>query len=314
MGVLVLGACGSAKQPAATSQAAQAQGETMPALSPVELQGRKLRVVATTNILGDVVAQVGGNHIELTTLLPPGADPHSYQLAPIDRQRLDDADVIFINGLGLEEGMLPVLGDLRNGVPVVAVSAGIDTIAFGGSEHNEHSSVDPHSWQSVKNVIVWTENIATALSALDPAQADAYAVAAAGYRSQLEALNSDLHALAESLPADKRKLVTDHDSLGYIAHEYGFTIVGTVIPSLSTFASASAQDLVALEKQIKAEGVKAIFVGTTTSPHLADQLAADLGIRVLPIYSDSLSDANGPASTYLAFMRYNMQTIVDALR
>jgi zinc/manganese transport system substrate-binding protein len=255
---LLLGACvAPATLPNAPDEATEAmheEEETLPELSPVALNGGKLRVVATTNLVGDAVAQIGGDHIELTTLLAPGTDPHAYQLAPADRQLLEDAQVIFINGLGLEEGMLPVLDDLENGAPVVAVSIGISTIEFGGHEekhteahegeeedaeedegeeghHHEHEGADPHIWQSVPNVIVWTENIAHALSALDPAQADAYATAAADYRKQLEALNNELHALVDTLPAEQRKLVTDHDSLGYLAHEYGFTVVGTVIPS-----------------------------------------------------------------------------------
>lgn len=163
-------------------------------------------------------------------------------------------------------------------------------------------------------MIVWTDNIATALSALDPAQADAYNAAATDYRAELEALNDELHALVDTLRAEQRKLVTDHDSLGYLAAEYGFTVVGTVIPSLSTMASTSAQELAALQEQITAESVKAIFVGSTVSPVLANQLATDLGIQVVPIYSDSLSDATGPASTYVDFMRHNFQTIVAALQ
>jgi ABC-type Zn uptake system ZnuABC Zn-binding protein ZnuA len=300
-----------------------------PELSPVDLAGEKLRVVATTNLVGDVVAQIGGDRIELATLLTPGVDPHSYQLIPTDRQLLEDADVIFINGLGLEEGILPVLDALDNGVPVVAVSTGIAALEFGGHEgehvegeaaHAEdekghhHEGADPHTWQSVPNVIVWTENIATALSALDPAQANEYAKAAADYRTELEALNDELHVLVETLSAEQRKLVTDHDSLEYLAHEYGFTIVGTVVPSLNTLAATSAQELAALQTQINAEGVKAIFVGSTVNPALVEQLANDLGIQVVPVYTDSLSDADGPASTYVEFMRHNLETIVAALR
>ncbi len=327
--LLLAGCVAPATSPAVTSQFEEAHEdkEVLPAFVPVELNGRELRVVATTNLVGNVVAQVGGDRIELSTLLAPGADPHAYQLAPTDRQLLEDADVILINGLGLEEGMLPVLDELDTRAPVVAVSIGIATIGFGGHEDQEadahdqeheeghhHEGTDPHTWQSVPNVIVWTDNIATILSALDPAQTDAYAAAAADYRTQLEALNTELHTLVETLPAGQHKLVTDHDSLGYLAHEYGFTVIGTVIPSLSTVASASAQELAALEEQIAREEVKAIFVGTTVNLQVASQLAADLGIEIVSIYTDSLSDANGPAPTYLDFMRHNLQTIVDALR
>lgn len=323
LGALLLGACVA---PASIPTGSRQPEQVLPALTPLALNGRKLRVVATTNLVGDAAAQVGGDRIELATLLAPGTDPHGYQLIPADRQRLEDADLVLINGLGLEEGMLPVLDELDARVPVVAVSMGITTLEFGGhedeqageeeqsEEEHHHEGVDPHTWQSVPNVMLWTENIATALSALDPVQADAYASSAAEYRTALEVLNRELHALVATIPLAQRKVVTDHDSLGYLAHEYGFTVVGTVIPSLSTIAAASAQELVALEAQVKAAGVKAIFVGTTVNPHLAAQLADDLGIQLVPIYTDSLSDANGPASSYVEFMRYNMQTIVDALR
>lgn len=348
IGVLVLAACASPTATPATSNATggtteahvdedHADEDVMPALSPVTLDGRKLRVVATTNLVGETVAEVAGEHIELSTLLAPGTDPHAYQLAPADRQLLENADVIFINGLGLEEGMLPVLEGLEGGVPVVPVSVGIVTREFGedgeehdhedeeheGEDHEEeahteeghhHEGADPHVWQSVPNVIVWTHNIADALATLDPDNAEAYANAASDYTATLEALNTELHALVDEIPAEQRKIVTDHDSLGYLADEYGFTIVGTVIPSLSTSASASAQELAALSDQIEAEGVRAIFVGTTVNPQLAEQLAQDLGIQVVSIYTDSLSDAEGPTPTYVDFMRYNLQTIVNALR
>ena len=367
LGVLLLGGCVAplaspspsvSSQPAGVTHAETAsEAATLPALTPAALEGRKLRVVATTNLVGDAVARVGGDHIELTTLLAPGVDPHAYQLAPADRQQLEDADVILVNGLGLEEGMLPVLAELAERVPVVAVSAGIAILEFGEHEedehadeedadeaheheedaddghaddehadeeheheahgdeaaHHHHEGADPHTWQSVPNVIVWTENIAATLSALDPAHADDYAVAATSYQADLGALNADLHALVDTLPTAQRKLVTDHDSLGYLAHEYGFNVIGTVIPSLSTVAAASAQELAALQEQITAEGVSAIFVGTTVNAQLTTQLAADLGIQVVPIYTDSLSDADGPAATYVDFMRHNLQTIVDAL-
>ncbi len=355
---LLLGGCiAPTTTPSASSQIPESpteattettQATTLPDLSPVDLAGGKLRVVATTNLVGDVVAQIGGDYIELATLFAPGVDPHAYQLTPSDRRLLENAQVIFVNGLGLEEAMLPILDELDNNVPVVAVSTGIATLEFGEheSEHEEehahegeehegeehegeehegeehegeegdhhHEGADPHVWHSVPNVLVWTDNVATALSALDPAQADAYNAAAADYRTELEALNIELHALVETLPADQRKLVTDHDSLGYLEEEYGFTVVGTVIPSLSTLASTSAQELAALQEQITIEGITAIFVGSTVSPALANQLATDLDIRVVPIYSDSLSDVTGPASNYVDFMRHNLQTIVAALQ
>jgi ABC-type Zn uptake system ZnuABC Zn-binding protein ZnuA len=180
--------------------------------------------------------------------------------------------------------------------------------------HHHHDGDDPHTWQSVPRVMMWVDNVAAALSARDPANAAAYADAAAAYRAELAALDEELRAQLATLPEERRKLVSDHGNLGYFAAEYGFTVIGTVIPSLSTAAAASAQELAVLQDQITAEGVPAIFVGSTVNPRLADQLAQDLGVQVVPIYTDSLSDANGPAATYVDMMRSNVAAIIAALQ
>ena len=320
IGLVVLVGCAA---PAAAPVSPTNEAVAAAPLTPVDLAGGKLNVVATTSIIGNVVAQVGGDRIDLTTLMAPGVDPHGYQLTPGDRRTLDDADIIFTNGLGLEEGVLPVLSELDGTTPIVSVNADVATIAFvdpaaasGGTDHadvHDHGA-DPHTWFSVPAVMTWTDTIAASLSALDPANAAAYVAAAAAYRDQLTALDAELRDAVATVPEDRRKLVTDHDEFGYFAAEYGFTVVGTVIPSLSTQAAPSAQDIVHLEEQITSEGVPAIFVGTTVNPALADQIAADTGVKVVPIYSGSLSDANGPAATYVDFMRANVHVIVGALR
>ncbi|MFO7635572.1 MAG: metal ABC transporter substrate-binding protein [Caldilinea sp.] len=314
------------------------QMAALPALSSIALgEGEKLRVVATTNIVGDVVRQVGGDSIELVQLLPIGADPHSYQTRPDDLRQLNNAHVIFVNGLHLEEAMQPVLDNLDSGAPVIAVNAGVPTLEFGaehdddhsgdhdGSQEEEHHSaeeagdghhhegVDPHTWMDVHNIEIWVDNVAAVLSALDPAHADLYAANADAYRTQLDELHEQIVAAVALIPPERRKLVTDHDNLAYLANAYGFTVAGTVIPSLSTLASPSAQDLAALQRQIEQEGIKAIFVGTTVNPNIAARIAGDTGAIVVPIYTGSLSDEQGPAATYIEMMRYNSEEIVRAL-
>jgi len=297
------------------------------ALSPVSLeQGEKLRVVATTSLIADVAANVGGDRIELAQLIPTGADPHGFTPAPQDLRTLNDAHVIFINGLGLEESLLPVLENLDRPVPLVAVNDGIEVIELGepaGAETEEehadegghdHGNVDPHAWFSVPNVQVWTGNIATTLSALEPAQAEAYAAAAVSYQETLDALDRELRSQIDAIPDEARKVATDHQALGYLAKEYGIEVVGAIVPSFSTLASASAQEMAALQERIKTQGVKAILVSTTVNPQTANRLAQDLGIRVVPIYTGSLSEADGPAATYVEFMRSNVSAIVEALR
>jgi zinc/manganese transport system substrate-binding protein len=298
----------------------------LPAVAPVTLAaGEKLQVVATTSIVADVVAKVGGETIELTTLMPFGADAHSYTAAPQDMRILNNAHVIFINGLHLEEALAPVFGNLDLPVPVVAVNAGVATLAFDdeheGEDHadeaegddHQHVGEDPHTWQDVANVMIWVENIEHVLSDLDPANREKYAESAERYRSELEELDREIRQVLATVPAAKRQLVTDHDTLQYFAAAYDFEVVGAITPSFSTLASASAQELATLQRQMQEGAVQVIFVGTTTNPGLAKQLADDLGITVVTLYSDSLSEPQGVAATYVEMMRYNATAIANAL-
>lgn len=338
LAILLLGGC-ALPAPTAGNLDATAPGTTpavdydaaLPMLTAVELAANeRLQVVASTNIVADIVAQIGGDRIDLVPLLPVGADPHSFTPTPQDLITLNEADVIFINGLHLEEALLPVFTSLDNPAPVVAVNVGVATMEFGAAAHaheeetadeaageghdHQHEGADPHTWFSIHAVEQWVVNIEQVLSTLDPTNAETYATNAAAYGAELTALESELAGLIAELPVERRKLVTDHDDLGYFAAAYDFTVVGAVIPSVSTMAAAAAGELAALQDQIEAAGVAAIFVGNTVSPDLADQLAADTGVTVVPIYSDSLSDAEGRAATYLDFMRYNVTTIVNALK
>ncbi len=165
----------------------------------------------------------------------------------------------------------------------------------------------------VANVRIWAENVAEAFSALDPANATYYAENADIYRAQLAALADEIAALMASIPAGSRKLVTDHDDMGYFARAHDFVVVGTIIPSVSAMASVSAQAMAALQRQIVEEEVSAIFVGNTVSRDLADQIATDTGVAVVPLYTDALSAADGPAATYIDMMRYNANAIAAAL-
>jgi len=327
--IFVLSGCATptgAPAPTETAVPADAHEHTneLPTLNAVSLDtGEKLRVVATTSIIADVVANVGGERIELVDLIPPGSDPHGYVAAPEDLRALSEAQVIFVNGLGLEETLASVLENPDGNAVVITVNSGIEplTAAEGEAEHegeneaeHHHEGVDSHTWLNVQNVLHWVENIEHSLSTLDPANATAYAAAAQAYSTELTALDAEVRAAAESIPAEQRKLVTDHDALGYFANTYGFVIVGALIPSFSTLAAPSAQELAALQDQISSEGAKAIFVGASVNPALSDQIANDLGIPVVVIYPESLSTADGPATTYVDLMRYNINAIARALK
>ena len=263
LGVL-LGACAptpAAETPNAAAPASEADPAHQAVSAPADLpqlaavplaNGEKLQVVATTNIVADVVGEVAGDRVDLYAMLPIGADPHSYQPTPQDLRALNDADVIFVNGLGLEEAMALALDDFA--AKTVVVNTGIDAVRLGADPQEEadpdhiQEGVDPHSWFSVHAVEMWTGNIAHVLSDLDPANAEAYVAAAGAYTAELEALHDELTTLVDEIPLDQRKLVTDHDSLGYLAAEYDFEIVGAVIPSFSTLAEPSAQQLAALQR------------------------------------------------------------------
>jgi manganese/iron transport system substrate-binding protein len=297
--------------------------DQMPPLSPVVLdQGEKLRVVATTSLVADVVQNVGGDRIALRTLMPLGADPHSFEPTPQDAAAVADAHVVFVNGVGLEAFLEPVLESAGQGVTVVPVSYGVELLQFtGGRGHqgeeegeDRHGGADPHTWFDPHNVIVWTHNVAHTLSALDPANAGAYGANASAYQAELQALDAWIGEQVAQVPVGKRKLVTDHALFGYFARRYGFEQVGALFPGYSTLAEPSAQDLVALEDAIRAFDVRAVFVGLTINPDLAERVAGDTGTQLVYLYTGSLGEAGGLAGDYVSFMRYDVSAIVEALR
>jgi ABC-type Zn uptake system ZnuABC Zn-binding protein ZnuA len=302
------------------------------ALQPIG-EGETLNVVATTTIVGDVVGQVGGERINLTTLMPVGVDPHSFEPTPQEVGTITAADVVFVNGFALEETVLDVIEN--SGVAperIIPVSVGIETVTFGDEhthdeeehahdeeehahdeEEHAHSGIDPHTWMSPVNVMVWTDNIAATLAALDPASADTYAANAASYTAELEELDAWIAAQIAQISEDNRELVTDHTAFGYYANEYGLEQIGAVVPAYSTLAETSARELAELQDAIAEFDVPAIFVGTTVNPDLAEQVAADTGIQLLPIYTGSLSEPDGPVPSYIDLMRYNTEQFVAGL-
>lgn len=271
--------------------------------------GQPLRVVVTTSILADVLGRVGGDDVLLTILVPPGTDPHAFEPTPRDRRALDEADLVVMNGLGLEP-FLQSSGFLNEVIaPVVSLSEDIVPLTPGTGADDP----DPHVWMDPANVLRWTATAAQALSRLDPGGAERYAQRSAAYEDELQALDLRLAARVDQVPADRRQLVTDHETLGYFAARYGFTIIGAVIPSPSSSADASARDLAALEEAIREARVPAVFTSTLVGRDLSQRVAEDTGARLVPLYVESLTSADGPAPTYVALMDYNVGAIVEAL-
>lgn len=279
--------------------------------------GDRVRVLATTSIVADVVAAVGGSRLELTSLVPPGVDPHAFEPTPQDVRRVAEAQVIFENGLGLEAFLGDLVTSAGSGAPVISVSTRIDALPAGVHPGEESGSAqaawDPHVWLDPQNVISWTQVIEESLSALDPQGAPVYAQSAQAYRRELQALDSEVEARLSAIPEGQRRLVTDHEEFAYFARRYGFEIVGAVIPAPSAAAEPSARELTALETIISTTGVRAIFVSSVVSPALARQVADDTGVRLVTLYAHSLSDAAGPAPNYLELMRLNARLIAEAL-
>lgn len=286
------------------------------------------RVVATTTLVGEVARRVGGADLPLTVLVPPGGDPHAFEPSPEDAADLAGADLIFANGLGYEQFLDPLLTSLGASERLVLLSDGIVPLAAGGqvagaagnagagdagSESTPAGPPDPHVWFDPRSLIQWTENAAAALAAADPDHAAEYAARAAAYRAELEALDAWIRSRWATVPPERRRIVADHAVFGYFCAAYGCEQVGAIIPGFSSLAEPSAASLSRLSDAIGQLGVPAIFVGTAVDPDLATRLAEDTGTRLVRVHTESLTDAAGPAPTYDAFMRANVEALVEGL-
>jgi ABC-type Zn uptake system ZnuABC Zn-binding protein ZnuA len=297
-------------------------------LSAVSLrEGEKLSVIATTNIAADVVGIIGGEAIELVDLIPLGADPHTYQPTPGDYRAMADAHVVFINGFGLEESMHSTLEGIVEEVAIVSLSAGIEPRQVGVEDTNQHQGedegsdevddhhaegLDPHVWFDPFNVMTWASNAAQVMGTLDPINAANYQENAREYIEALQELHTWIEGEVAVLPEGNRQLVTDHLTFGYFVGRYGFEMIGAVIPAYSTAAEPSARELASLEDAIRALEVKALFVGITVNPKLAERVAEDTGVILVPLFTGSLSEPE--AGTYIEMMKFNVTAIVEALR
>jgi zinc/manganese transport system substrate-binding protein/manganese/iron transport system substrate-binding protein len=281
-----------------------------------------IRVTATTNIIADLVVQIGGARVDVATILPANADPHEYEPAPDDIAKVEDAKAVFVHGLGLDQWIEDIIDNAGGSVNVVTVTDGIATVNRSeGEDHDDESDdddhdheTDPHVWFDPTKTAQMAANIANGLTAADPDGSGDYASRLSAYQQVLADLDTQIQERIALIPEDRRKIVTNHDALGYYADRYGLTIVGTVIPSLDTQAEPSAKEVADLLDTIKAQGVTVIFAENTVSPTLAQQLAGDAGITVVDtLYSDSLGDADSGAATYIEMMQSDTIKIVDAL-
>jgi len=282
-------------------------------ITSVAAQTTRLKVVATFSILGDVVHSIARDNIDLTVFVGTDGDTHSYEPVPQDSVALSQANLIFENGLGFETWLNDLYTAANSQGQRVVVSDGITLgkITVG----DETGETDPHIWQNPYNYVRVVELIRDTLSTADPINATTYQLNANAYITQL--LDADTYAIqqVQKLPADQRKLVTNHDAFGYLATRYGLTLVGTALGTVSTEGAApSAANVAKLVEDIRATGAKAIFPENIENADLVNQVANEAGVIVgAPLCSDALTPADGPCPTYLQMIRYNIDSIVAGL-
>lgn len=280
-------------------------------------------VVVTTSILGDIATDVlAGSGASVEVLLPPGADPHGYAPSAADGLTLREADLVVAVGLGLEAGLEDTLAAAEaDGVEVLRVGELVDPIGYGGSGHadadddaGEHEGLDPHVWLDPLRTAEIGQQIAAAYAELAPGAADTVAAAADSYEDELLALDAELRALVDTLPEERRQLVTNHDALGYLAARYDLEVIATVLPGTSADADVTAAGFTELVQLLHETGVPAVFAETTSSDRLARALAGEVGdIEVVELYTGSLGAPGSPGETLVGMLRTDIERIVAAL-
>ncbi|MEH6719437.1 MAG: metal ABC transporter substrate-binding protein [Aurantimonas endophytica] len=317
-------------------------GASLSALASQAGAQEPVKVVASFSILGDMVKKIGGDHVELTTLVGPDGDAHVYEPTPSDARAVGAADVLVVNGLQFE-GWLPRLVETAEfkGEEIVATT-GIQPIPFAeeeeghdhaagehaeaghddhaheageaaGHEGHDHGANDPHAWQSLSNGVVYAENIVKGLAAADPDNATDYRARGDAYIGEIRAMDERVKTELAAIPEDRRKVVTSHDAFGYFAKAYDVTFIAP--EGVSTEAEASAADVAKIIDQIRHDGISAVFVENISDTRLIDRIAAETDAKVGgTLYSDALSGADGPAPTYLDMFQYNIEQIVAALK
>lgn len=264
-------------------------------------------ILTSTPWLADIAQNLAGDRLQVESLLPAGSDPHSYQPTPQDVARLTRSKLIIVNGAGYEQFMTPLLENAGGEMALVEASTGVSSMEEAGS-------VDPHMWLDPNNMVIYVENIREALTKLDPGGEAVYNSNAGSYIEQLKTLDSWIQEQAGQVPAEKRLLITNHESLGYFAERYGFKVAGTVIESFSSDASPSAQQLAALIDQVRSSGAQAIFLDAADSDTFAQQIANETGLKVVTdLHLESLTDGP-PAGNYIEMMKHNVTQIVNALK
>jgi zinc/manganese transport system substrate-binding protein len=273
----------------------------------------KIKAVASFSILGDMVKQVGGDRIELTTLVGPDGDAHVFEPTPADAKTLAGAQILFVNGLGFEGWMERLEKSSGFKGKVVVVSEGVKKLTMTEEEDGKAEVItDPHAWQSLANGKLYVANIRDGLIAIDPAGKETYEANAANYLNEVGVMEDAVKAAFAKLPEARRKIITSHDAFGYFGAAYGLKVIAP--EGVSTEAEASAKDVASIIRQIRGEHIPAVFMENIADHRLLDQIARETGAKIGgTLYTDALSGPDGPAPTYLDMFKNNVGVLTTAL-
>ncbi|NJO54424.1 MAG: metal ABC transporter substrate-binding protein [Bacteroidales bacterium] len=305
--------------PTAAQEATEA---TAPAQIPT-----KIKAVASFSILGDFVKTVGGDRLDVATLVGPNGDAHVYAPSPADARTLAEAGLVFVNGLDFEGWLDRLVKASGTKATLVTATKGVSPLR---SEHHDdddhghdhghshshkghsHGAFDPHAWQSVANAKIYVANIRDALVTADPAGKDAYEANATAYLAKLDALEAEVKAAVERIPANRRRIVTSHGAFQYFEKAYGVEFVSPT--GVSTDTEASAKTVARIIAQVKKQKIPAVFLENVTDPRLVKRIADETGAKIGgTLYSDALTAADGPAPTYIDMIRHNIEALTGAL-
>ncbi|MBU9853265.1 MULTISPECIES: metal ABC transporter substrate-binding protein [Rahnella] len=277
--------------------------------SPLAM-AKTVDAVASFSILGDIVQEVGGEHVKVTTLVGPDGDPHSFEPSPKDSKAINASDVVFVSGLGLEGWIDRLVTASGYKGHLVTASEGVNSRKM---EEDGKQITDPHAWNSMANGVIYATNVMNALIKVDPEDADYFRQRGTAYIEQLQKLDAWAKTEFTGIPQSKRKVLTSHDAFGYFGQEYHVSFMAPV--GFSTEAEASASGVASLIKQIKAEKVKTYFIENQTDPRLVKQIAAASGAEPGgELYPEALSGPKGPATTYVKAFKHNVETIVASMK
>jgi len=303
------------------------ENENQAATDNITTDGKEIKsALAVETFLADIARNIAGPRLVIYSLMPVGIDPHEFEPVPGDFARISKNKILIINGSGFEGWLEQMLKNAGNNNYIIEASKGLGNRVDLQSKNNpknnktsetekKQSEIDPHFWLDPVYVIEYVKNISSELIKIDSGGKDIYESNSQKYIKQLKDLDKWIQDRISILPESKRLIATNHESLGYFADRYGFKIAGTIIPGFSTDASITAREFAQLIETVRSSGVKVIFLETGSNPNLAEQLAAETGIKVVyNLYTHSLSDPGGEAATYIDMMKFNVNTIVNNLQ